>query len=252
MREACADRAGPRRTRRERLSSSPSPRHLAHSRRPRRSRSGSRVGRSACASVCTRGRRSHGRGLRGDGRAPRGADCRVRKRRPDPRLGIDPRSPTRGRRPRPRLASLQGSRSGRARLPARSQEFPPEEPARDEPAGAGDPVSRQNRGARLGRNASRVCGCASPDAHRGWRKFWETRLALQSAAEVAERFSGGVSWISLNPLTDASLVADPHVGGDLAIVEGLMYDSSGRAITASLLRTGLLAVRRYCSATIPC
>jgi predicted ATPase/class 3 adenylate cyclase len=35
----------------------------------------------------------------------------------------------------------------------------------------------------------------------------KTRLALQSAAEVAERFPGGVSWISLSPLTDASLVA---------------------------------------------
>ena len=35
------------------------------------------------------------------------------------------RAPTRGRRPRPRPASLQGSRSGGARLPARSQEFPP-------------------------------------------------------------------------------------------------------------------------------
>jgi predicted ATPase len=34
----------------------------------------------------------------------------------------------------------------------------------------------------------------------------KTRLALQSAAEVAERFPGGVSWISLSPLTDASLV----------------------------------------------
>jgi predicted ATPase/class 3 adenylate cyclase len=38
----------------------------------------------------------------------------------------------------------------------------------------------------------------------------KTRLALQSAAEVAERFPGGVSWISLSPLTDASLVA-PNV-----------------------------------------
>jgi predicted ATPase len=35
----------------------------------------------------------------------------------------------------------------------------------------------------------------------------KTRLALQSAAEVAERFPGGLSWISLSPLTDASLVA---------------------------------------------
>jgi predicted ATPase/class 3 adenylate cyclase len=35
----------------------------------------------------------------------------------------------------------------------------------------------------------------------------KTRLALQSAAEVAEGFPGGVSWISLSPLTDASLVA---------------------------------------------
>jgi hypothetical protein len=35
----------------------------------------------------------------------------------------------------------------------------------------------------------------------------KTRLALQSAAEVAERFPGGVSWVSLSPLTDASLVA---------------------------------------------
>jgi predicted ATPase/class 3 adenylate cyclase len=35
----------------------------------------------------------------------------------------------------------------------------------------------------------------------------KTRLALQSAAEVAERFPGGVSWIPLSPLTDVSLVA---------------------------------------------
>ena len=35
----------------------------------------------------------------------------------------------------------------------------------------------------------------------------KTRLALQSAAEVAEAFPGGVSWVPLTPLTDASLVA---------------------------------------------
>ena len=39
----------------------------------------------------------------------------------------------------------------------------------------------------------------------------KTRLALQSAAEVAEAFPGGVSWISLTPLTDASLVASSVV-----------------------------------------
>jgi predicted ATPase/class 3 adenylate cyclase len=50
----------------------------------------------------------------------------------------------------------------------------------------------------------------------------KTRLALQSAAEAAERFPGGVSWISLSPLTDASLVAPSVVQalGALDVPEG--------------------------------
>jgi predicted ATPase/class 3 adenylate cyclase len=50
----------------------------------------------------------------------------------------------------------------------------------------------------------------------------KTRLALQSAAEVAERFPGGISWISLSPLTDSSLVAPSvvQVLGALDVPEG--------------------------------
>jgi hypothetical protein len=46
VREACADQGGVEVDTQGTPSSSPSPRHLAHSRRPRRSRSGSRVGQS--------------------------------------------------------------------------------------------------------------------------------------------------------------------------------------------------------------
>jgi predicted ATPase len=59
--------------------------------------------------------------------------------------------------------------------------------------------------------ASLVTQLGSPDVRlltlTGAGGSGKTRLALQSAAEVAESFPGGVSWISLSPLTDASLVA---------------------------------------------
>jgi predicted ATPase/class 3 adenylate cyclase len=59
--------------------------------------------------------------------------------------------------------------------------------------------------------ASVVTHLAAPDLRlltlTGAGGSGKTRLALQSAAEVAERFPGGVSWVSLSPLTDASLVA---------------------------------------------
>jgi predicted ATPase/class 3 adenylate cyclase len=59
--------------------------------------------------------------------------------------------------------------------------------------------------------ASVVTHLGSPDLRlltlTGAGGSGKTRLALQSAAEVAEGFPGGVSWVSLSPLTDASLVA---------------------------------------------
>jgi class 3 adenylate cyclase len=59
--------------------------------------------------------------------------------------------------------------------------------------------------------ASVVTQLGSPDVRlltlTGAGGSGKTRLALQSAGEVAERFPGGVSWVSLSPLTDASLVA---------------------------------------------
>ena len=59
--------------------------------------------------------------------------------------------------------------------------------------------------------ASVVTQLAAPDVRlltlTGAGGSGKTRLALQSAAEVAERFPGGVCWISLSPLTAASLVA---------------------------------------------
>ena len=64
---------------------------------------------------------------------------------------------------------------------------------------------------RKGELASLVTQLGSPDLRlltlTGAGGSGKTRLALQGAAEVAERFPGGVSWISLSPLTDASLVA---------------------------------------------
>jgi predicted ATPase/class 3 adenylate cyclase len=59
--------------------------------------------------------------------------------------------------------------------------------------------------------ASVVTHLGSPDVRlltlTGAGGSGKTRLALQSAAEVAETFPGGVAWISLSPLTDVSLVA---------------------------------------------
>src|SRR4029453_9249078 len=59
--------------------------------------------------------------------------------------------------------------------------------------------------------ASLVTQLAAPDVRlltlTGAGGSGKTRLALQSAAEVAERFPGGVSWISLSPLTDALLLS---------------------------------------------
>ena len=192
----------------------------------------------------------HGRGLRGDGRAPRGADCRVRKRRPDPRLGIDPRSPTRGRRPRPRPASLQGSRSGGARLPARSQEFPLRSlPETNLPVPATPFLGRTEE------LASVVTHLGSADVRlltlTGAGGSGETRLALQSAAEVAERFARCLLDLA-QPAHGCLARRGPTCRWQIwRSSRVVMYDSSGRAITA-FSGDGPLAVRRYCSATIPC
>ena len=139
-------------------------------------------------------------------RPPRGADRRLRARRPDRRLRDDPPPPG-GRRscPRSRRAPLERSDRRRAPFPARRGRLPATPDARrHQSALVSIPLIGREREldelVGLLSNGTRLVTVTGPGG------TGKTRLALQAAAELVGSFRDGVFWTSLAGLTDPELL----------------------------------------------